>query len=231
MMIFIAWWRNRMLAELIPYVNEGNAKFTSKLIPNAKPCLGLYTKDLKAIAKQMALEERYSFFDEKHEYHDEDMIHVLMLTYIKEYEVMLKYLKQTIPLLSNWAMVDQLVCNLKIVKKHKKDMFGFLEKYRYSKKEYEVRFVLIMLLAYYCEDEYIDYIFNVIDTCNKDTYYIKMGIAWLLCDCMIKHRDKTFIYLNKCNLDLWIFNKAIQKMIESYRISDCDKDMLRKMKK
>lgn len=220
-----------MLDKLKPFINEKNKEFTSKLIPKSKPCLGLYTKDLKNIAKEMILKENYSFFDENHQYHDEDMVHVLMLTYIKDYELMLKYLKKTIPLLSNWAMVDQLVCNLKIVKKHRSDILKLLEKYRYSKKEYEVRFVLIMLLAYYCDSEYISYIFDVIDTCYKDAYYIKMGIAWLLCDCMIKQKDETLKYLKTCELDTWTFNKSISKMIESYRILDEDKIYLRKMKK
>ena len=32
-------------------------------------------------------------------------------------------------------------------------------------------------------------------------------------------------------LDDWTYNKAIQKMLESYRVSDKDKDMLRGMKR
>ena len=220
-----------MLDKLKPYISKKNGEFTKKLIPNAKPCLGVYTKDLKSIAKEMVLENRYYFLNEEHKYHDEDMVHVLMLTYIKDYDLMLKYLKNAIPMLSNWAMVDQLVCNLKIVKKHKNDILKLLDEYKYSNKEYEVRFVLIMLLAYYCEEEYLEYIFNTIEKCYKDAYYIKMGIAWLLCDCMIKHKEVTMNYFNKCSIDSWTYNKAIQKMIESYRISDEDKVILRKMKK
>lgn len=220
-----------MLEKLKPYISKKNGEYTNKLIPNAKPCLGVYTKNLKSIAKDMVLENRYDFLNEEHKYHDEDMVHVLMITYIKDYDLMLKHLKNVIPMLSNWAMVDQLVCNLKIVKKHKTDILKLLDEYKYSNNEYEVRFVLIMLLAYYCEEEYLEYIFNTIEQSYKDAYYIKMGMAWLLCDCMIKHREATMNYLKKCSIDSWTYNKAIQKMIESYRISDDDKIMLRKMKK
>ena len=38
-------------------------------------------------------------------------------------------------------------------------------------------------------------------------------------------------YLKKSKIDNWTYNKAIQKAIESYRISDSQKNFLRKLKK
>ncbi len=219
-----------MLEEIRAYRNEKNSLFIKRIIPNCKPCLGLYTKDLKSIAKKLVQEKKFSFLEEMHEYYDEDLIHVLMITYIKDYDVMFFYLEKAIPLINNWAMCDQLVMNLKIVKKHKEKILKILERYRYSSNEYEVRFVLIMLLSHYCELEYKNYIFDVINTCFKDAYYIKMGIAWLLCECMIKMKEETLSYLYKTDLEDWIINKAIQKMVESSRITSEEKEFLKSLK-
>lgn len=220
-----------MLEELKSLINEKNSSFSKKLIPGAKPCMGAYTADIKRIAKNFVDENKLDFLNQQHQYHEEDMLHVFMLTYIKDADLAYKLVDEVVPNISNWAMCDQLICNLKIVKKNKERFISLLDKYKYSNREYEVRFVLIMLLAHYCEDKYSDYIFDIIDNCYKDAYYIKMGIAWLLCDMMIKLKDKTLVRLDKLNIDDWTYNKAIQKMIESRRISEEDKNILRLKKR
>ena len=58
-----------------------------------------------------------------------------------------------------------------------------------------------------------------------------MAIAWAISICLIKYYDKTIKYLKKAKLDDWTYNKSLQKAIESYRISDEQKEYLRKMKK
>lgn len=48
---------------------------------------------------------------------------------------------------------------------------------------------------------------------------------------MAKYRDKTLAFLKTTALDDWTYNKAIQKMLESYRVSPEDKILLRAMKR
>lgn len=60
---------------------------------------------------------------------------------------------------------------------------------------------------------------------------MKMAVAWAISICLIKYYDKTIQYLKQSRLDNWIYNKAIQKAIESYRISESQKEYLRKIKK
>jgi len=220
-----------MLEELKPFINEKNSVFSNKLIPGCKPCMGAYTKDLKRIAKELISNNRLDFLDCNHEYHEEDMIHIFMITYIKDADLAYKLVDEVVPKISNWAMCDQLVCNLKIVKRNKDIFIPLLEKYKGSEKEYEVRFVLIMLLSHYCDDEHFDYIVDIINSCYKDAYYIKMALAWLLCDMMIKNKEKIMAIMDKLNIDDWTYNKAIQKMIESYRINEEDKIFLRLKKR
>lgn len=220
-----------MLEKLTAYANEKNKVFTERIVPNCKPCLGIYTKDLKRVAKEMVKENRWDFFKQAHTYYDEEMVHIYMITYCKDYNFMLKNLRNIIPLINNWAMCDQLVINLKMVKAHKEDIMSLLEEYRYSNQEYEVRFVLVMLLCLYCEEAYLDYIFEVIDTCFQDAYYIRMAIAWLLCECMTKYKERTLKYLTNTNIDDWTYNKAIRKMLESYKFSAEEKVQFRTLKR
>ena len=67
---------------------------------------------------------------------------------------------------------------------------------------------------------------------KSDFYYTKMAISWCISICLIKYFDKTINYLkiNKDKIDKWIYNKALQKGIESYRISQENKEILKKMK-
>lgn len=58
-----------------------------------------------------------------------------------------------------------------------------------------------------------------------------MAIAWAVSICIVKYYDNTLRYLQNCKLDNFTYNKSIQKAIESYRISDEQKNILRKMKK
>ena len=60
-----------------------------------------------------------------------------------------------------------------------------------------------------------------------------MGVAWAIATAFAKQREKTFDYIKEGNntLDDFTYNKAIQKMLESFRVSDTDKAMLRKMKR
>ena len=59
-----------------------------------------------------------------------------------------------------------------------------------------------------------------------------MGVAWCLAEIGTKYYDKLVTFLKEeNNLDNFTYNKTLQKMIESYRISEEVKDLLRKMKR
>ncbi len=219
-----------MLERLKPFIHTEYKTFNEKIIPSSKPILGVYTKDLKKIAKEMVSQKEFSFLYQFHTYFEEDMIHIYMLTYLNDFSYLYPLLQQTIPLIDNWAMCDQLVCNLHIVQKYKKEFLKLIEEYRHSNREFEIRFVLIMLLRYYCEEEYKDYIFDIIGTVKKDAFYVKMGIAWLLCECAISMKEETFLFIKNCFLEEEIINKTIQKIKESRKISPLEKQRYCMMK-
>jgi len=218
-----------VLDELMKYKNNDLKKFNEKLKINNS--LGVKTPILKMIAKDMVKNNDYqSFIDSKHSYYEENMIHMFILSNIKDKEYVYNELDKMVPTFDNWAVCDSLM-NIKIISKNREFFFPLIEKYKNSDKEFEIRFSVVMLLDHYVIDEYINRIFKIIEEVKNDYYYTKMAIAWLVAELMIKQRDKCLDYLKISKLDDFTFNKAIQKMNESFRISDEDKKYLKTLRR
>ena len=146
-------------------------------------------------------------------------------------DVVFNYIKQFVPKINNWAVCDVFCTGLKITKKYKEEMWNFIQTYRKSEKEFEIRFAIVMILDYYIEEEYLEKDFKIFDSITSKDYYVQMAIAWAVSICLIKHYDETVEYLQNCKLDKFTFNKSLQKAIESYRINDDKKQILRHMKR
>ena len=110
-------------------------------------------------------------------------------------------------------------------------MWQFIQKYLKSKQEFEIRFAIVMILDYYIDDEYLQKDFEIFDKIKHEGYYAKMAVAWAISICLIKYYEETIEYLKKSKIDNWTYNKSIQKAIESYRISQEQKEFLRNLKK
>jgi len=207
--------------------------FNKKII-KANNIIGVRTPELKRIAKIVAKNDYKNFFKyNKHEFYEENLLHGLVLGYLKiDFNNLKLYIDEFLPFIDNWAVCDMTAANLKQFKKNKtKDIcFNEIKKYINSENSWISRFGYILLLDYFIEDKYIDEIFELCES-YKDDYYVKMGIAWLISMCYIKFKGKTLTYLKKNKLDNWTYNKAIQKMIESNRITIEDKNVLKAMKK
>jgi 3-methyladenine DNA glycosylase AlkD len=143
--------------------------------------------------------------------------------------VILKYVKDFIPHINDWSVNDTFCQSFKIAKKYQKEVWDFLMNYVNSNKEFELRVVVVMMMCHFINDEYINSVIEFIDQTKHNGYYYKMGCAWCLQVIMVKYPDLCYNYLECNHLDDWTFNKAIRKMIESYRISDDMKDKIRKL--
>ena len=58
-----------------------------------------------------------------------------------------------------------------------------------------------------------------------------MMIAWFFATALAKQYDSAEVFIENNSLDIWTHNKAIQKAVESYRISDEQKAYLRSLKR
>jgi len=57
-----------------------------------------------------------------------------------------------------------------------------------------------------------------------------MMVAWCFATALAKQYEKTVPYFQRQILDKWTHNKAIQKALESYRVSDSQKEFLKQLK-
>ncbi|MBR6689987.1 MAG: DNA alkylation repair protein [Bacilli bacterium] len=224
---------DEFLKELYSLQDLKYKEFHSKLIASDK-LIGVRTPELKRIAKVIARSNYEDFFkDNKHELYEENLVHGLVLGYLKlEFDDLKPLVDEFIPYIDNWAVCDITVANLKVYKKNKtKDIvFNEIKKYISNNNPWINRFGYVLLLEYFIEEKYIEETFELCSN-YKDEYYVKMAIAWLISMCYIKFKGRTLTFLKKNKLDTWTHNKAIQKIIESYRVSDDDKKMLRSLKR
>ena len=217
------------------YIDEKFKDFTSALIPGARPILGVRVPILRKFAKEIAEGDWQTYLREASEdSYEEVAIKGFVIGYAKaELEVLLPYIAEHIEKINDWSLCDGFCSNLKVVKKHREEFLEFLLPYAKIDDEFKQRVVAVMLMTYYLTDDYIDLSLKTLDALKNEEYYCKMAVAWAIATAWAKQREKTCCYMLDGNntLNDWTYNKAIQKMLESYRVSDEDKVMLRKMKR
>lgn len=212
------------------------AKFNKKLCPDTKKqVLGIRIPKLRVLAKEILKEEDWRNFIENADINcfEETILKGLVIAYSKiDLKEKLILVKEFIPNMDSWAITDTFCPTLKIKPKELEEIWNFILPYTKSKKEFEARFSIIMMLNYYITEEYVDKVIKAIDEIENDAYYVQMAKAWLIAEIGIKFNEKAMRYLEGENkLDKFTYNKSLQKMIESYRISDETKTMLKNMKK
>ena len=71
---------------------------------------------------------------------------------------------------------------------------------------------------------------ELVASVRSEEYYVRMMVAWYFATALAKQYDATLPYLEKQRLEAWTHNKAIQKSVESYRITEEQKRYLRTLK-
>lgn len=223
-------WNISDLEELNEYLfnlrNIDKIEWTKKIINSNYDVLAIKSPVLKEIANNISKGNYLSLLDIlEFKYYEMTIIYVGLLNKIKDIDKFIFYLEKLFKYIDNWSTVD--VIDFSIVKKDKKLFFDKAKEYIKNKEEF-IKRVGIRILFKYIEDEYLDEIINIINSIDSKDYYVSMCIAWLLTEMMIKKRDYIIDNLNKIKVDDFTFKKFVSKCIDSYRISDIDKDYLRR---
>ncbi|WP_148558230.1 DNA alkylation repair protein [Terrisporobacter glycolicus] len=220
--------------ELIKLADDKYRSFHSNLCPGVENILGVRLPLLRKIAKSLSKEEDYYNYlnngDTK--YYEEIMIEGLIIGYLKtDNENRFNYIRNFIPKIDNWAICDSFCNNLKFTKKNINKVWNFILPYTSSENEFDIRFAIVMMLNFYIIEDYIDDVLNTLNNINHDGYYVKMAVAWAVSYAYIDFPQKTLAFLKNNNLDNFTYNKSLQKIIESTRVSKEDKDLMRSLKK
>jgi 3-methyladenine DNA glycosylase AlkD len=213
--------------------DEEYRQFHSALVPGTDNILGVRLPRLRELAKELAKGDWRDYIAAaQDEYYEEIMLQGLVIGYTKaDIEEILCYVAAFVPKINNWAVCDSFCNSLKITKEHMARVWEFLQPYLLSREEYELRFGIVMLLSFYIEDKYIDRVLVLLDSVKHEGYYVKMAVAWAISICFVKYPEKTMVYLKKNTLDDFTYNKALQKITESFRVDKATKTMIRSMKR
>ncbi len=184
----------------------------------------------KNLSKKYTLDYLIKNIDE--EYYEELLLKGFIIGNYKNltYDELISYIDEHLTKIRDWSMCDTFAASLKISFKYQDELWEFLIKKLDSKKEFDVRFSLVMILDYYINDSYKNKVYDVIKYVKKDDYYVKMANAWLISYMFIKYFDDTISFINHNKINEWVVNKGITKAIESFRINDEKKKILRKIR-
>ena len=222
----------KILKELFKLQDKKYRDFQVKLIPGSSidKMIGVRTPDLRKYSKELIKENNYKeFLDElPHNYFDENQLHAFILSEIKDYDECINYINKFLPYVDNWATCDQM--SPKVFKKNKDKLLLEIKKWLKSKDTYTIRFGIGMLMQHYLDDDFKKEYLKLVSKIKSNEYYINMMIAWYFATALAKQYKDTIPYLEDKILDKWTHNKTIQKAIESYRITNEQKEYLRSLK-
>lgn len=215
--------------QLFALQDEMYRDFQSKLIPAVdKECvIGIRTPQLRRFAKAFGkTPESVHFLGQTpHHYYEENNLHMMLLSEIRDYKKCLEQIEKFLPYIDNWA-----TCDLPLPKcfaKHKKELLEHIRGWIDSGEIYTIRYGIGVLMRLYLDEdfrpEYLEWVTGVV----SEEYYVNMMIAWYLATALAKQWEAVIPYLEERRLSEWVHRKTIQKAVESYRITPKQKVYLK----
>lgn len=206
--------------------------FHSKLMPtvNKDRIIGVRTPQLRRFAKELnKLEMRVDFLNTlPHKYYEEDNLHAFLIEQIKDFDECIFALDDFLLFVDNWATCDMMTP--KVLGKHPKKLYEKIKEWINSEHTYTVRFGIVSLMKFFANEQIDKKHLELLLSVKSDEYYINMSIAWYLATALSSRWDLVIPYIEKQKFNSWVHNKSIQKAIESYRITNEQKEYLKTLK-
>lgn len=221
---------NKILKSLYAVADVEYRNFQSALIPtiNKKSVIGVRTPILRKMARDMVKSGEYKDFISRlpHKYFEENQLHAFIISLIKDFDIGVYEVSRFLPYIDNWATCDQM--SPKVFVKNVDKLLPYIKKWIKSKHVYTVRFGVLCLMRYFVDDKFDVKYVDMVAKIKSNEYYVNMMRAWYFATAVAKHFDVVVPYLQK--LDDWTRGRAIQKSLESYRVTDVHKQKLRLLK-
>ena len=212
--------------------DEKYRDFQSKLIPNleASVMIGVRTPELRKLSREMVRRENIGEFLDAlpHRYFDENQLHAFILSEIRDYDRCVEAVCRFLPYVDNWATCDQM--SPKVFRRNRQALLPHIREWIDSGKTYTVRFGIGMLMSHFLDEVFDQTYAETVASIRSEEYYVNMMIAWYFATALVGHYEEILPFLEEKRLDPWTHNKAIQKAIESYRITEEQKAYLRTLR-
>lgn len=204
-------------------------EFQAKLVPNISPdvIIGVRTPQMRSVAKEVFLsEEKDAFLSElPHKYYEENLVHFFIISMIKDFDECIEKVESFLPYVDCWPVSDQ--ATPKSFKKNHERLLPYIKKWIASDHVYTSRFGMRMLMNEFLGDDFKKEYLKLVASKKGDDYYLKMMVAWYFATALAKQYDEAVKYIEERKLDEWVHKKAIQKAVESYRVTDEHKEYLK----
>ena len=219
--------------ELFALQDASYGDFQAKLTPGIprELFIGVRVPEVRKLAKKLKKEpETAEFLSElPHKYYDENMLHGLLVSEIKDYDACVAAVDKFLPYVDNWAVCD--IMSPKVFKRNKAALLDKIREWSSSEKPYTCRFGIEMLMSHFLDDDFRPEYLDIPASVHSEEYYVQMMAAWFFATALAKQWDAAIAYIENGVLDTWVHNKTIQKARESYRITPEQKAYLKTLKR
>lgn len=237
-------------------------------VVNALPCrkvLGLHTPEMKSLAKQLSrsgcvvvmpdgekrscnnaaeLIRQFEDIPSSLLSYEETVIWGFLINHEKcDVASRFAMLSKYVPVMDNWAVCDAFCANAKwLATVDKEQLWAFLQPWFASRREFEVRFAVVVSMCYLLSDEWLNRVFKKIETIDFNNivsyystikgkperaqqgtvmgaapYYVRMGVAWLLATALAKFPLQTRSFVRGAKLPTDVIRLYVRKARESLR--------------
>lgn len=224
-------WNKKSYKEFIKFLlslqDIKYKEFHGKLTYTKYEIIGIRVPIMRNIAREVLKTDVEKFFElVENNYYEEVFIEGIVLSSSDE-KVLDKNLVNYIKKIDNWAICDSFCSNLKMVSKKMGKYWMYFTSMIDLGNEFQTRVVIVIMMNYYLNDNYIDRVLYIMNSIKSDKYYINMAISWLLSVAIIKYEDKVTDLLKSKRLSKFVQNKTISKINDSYRVSNKTKDFIK----
>jgi 3-methyladenine DNA glycosylase AlkD len=217
---------------LVAAKDDEYQEFQAKLVPNIDPAtiIGVRTPQMRAIAKEVfSSGEAAEFLKElPHKYYEENLVHFFIVAMIKDFDECVEAVETFLPYVDCWPVSDQ--ATPKSFKKNHEKLLPYIRKWIASDEVYTARFGIRMLMNEYLGEDFKEEYLELVASKEGEDYYLKMMVAWYFATALAKRYDESVKYIEDRRLDEWVHKKAIQKAIESFRVTEEHKEYLRSLR-
>ena len=207
------------------------AAFQAKLTPSVDRSrfIGVRVPEVRRLAKRLRSEglARECLHELPHKYYDENMLHALLLSEIRDYGEAVTETERFLPFMDNWAVCD--VLSPKAFRTHKAELLEKIRQWAGSGETYTIRFGVEMLMSHYLDADFRPEYLEIPAAVRSEEYYVNMMLAWFYATALSKQWDAAIPYLEERRLSAWVHKKIVQKARESFRITDAQKAYLKSL--
>lgn len=209
------------------------ASFSASLVPGAQPMWGVCLPLLRALARDIAKADWRAYLAEAGDGTFEEIMlqglvtGVARMPFEEQMERMAAYVRKV----DNWSLCDSPCAGFKFVRRHREEVWEFLQPYLQSLEEYSQRFALVMLLDHFVTDGFVDRVLEACASVRPSGFYAMMAAAWAVSVCFVKYPDRTRPVLAGGRLEDGTQNQAIRKILDSSRVTAEDKCHVRTLRR